>query len=320
MKSNIYFGQKNDPFILDMNKKEIDKDKLNIIEKNKGYEQDYISSLSSKYKNEIIVLKNYIQRMNEYIRKQLDMETLPSLEEGFTSFSKKLKNGGQQNEIPRDVIHEWLNNLLNVDYINPLITLYEKYIKNLEEQLKNYQNINRKYENTINTIENENNDLRNQIQISEEQLKNFMEIRNESGDSSSLIVMDREHIMKLEERNQILSKENEILVVNYNNVLNELMQIKNENAYNGNEQNNNKYNQLNQYISQLKNEKEGLQNRNKINENKINEMAKKCGALESENDRLKIENLNLNKDLNTYRQGNKNYNILLDNHDNNENN
>jgi hypothetical protein len=320
MKSNIYFGQKNDPFILDMNKKEIDKDKLNIIEKNKGYEQDYISSLSSKYKNEIIVLKNYIQRMNEYIRKQLDMETLPSLEEGFTSFSKKLKNGGQQNEIPRDVIHEWLNNLLNVDYINPLITLYEKYIKNLEEQLKNYQNINRKYENTINTIENENNDLRNQIQISEEQLKNFMEIRNESGDSSSLIVMDREHIMKLEERNQILSKENEILVVNYNNVLNELIQIKNENAYNGNEQNNNKYNQLNQYISQLKNEKEGLQNRNKINENKINEMAKKCGVLESEINRLKIENLNLNKDLNTYRQGNKNYNILLDNNENNENN
>jgi hypothetical protein len=320
MKSNIYFGQKNDPFILDMNKKEIDKDKLNIIEKNKGYEQDYISSLSSKYKNEIIVLKNYIQRMNEHIRKHLNMEILPSLEEGFTSFSKKLKNGGQQNEIPRDVIHEWLNNLLNVDYINPLITLYEKYIKNLEEQLKNYQNINRKYENTINTIENENNDLRNQIQISEEQLKNFMEIRNESGDSSSLIVMDREHIMKLEERNQILSKENEILVVNYNNVLNELMQIKNENAYNGNEQNNNKYNQLNQYISKLKNEKEGLQNRNKINENKINEMAKKCGFLESECDRLNKENLNLNKNIETYREGYEKYKKILDKHNNNESN
>ena len=320
MKSNIYFGQKNDPFILDINKKEIDKDKINIIEKNKGNEHDYISSLSSKYKNEITVLKTYIQRMNEHIRKHLDMEILPSLEEGFNSFSKKLKNGGQQNEISRDIIHEWLNNLLNVDYINPLITLYENYIKNLEEQLKNYQNINKKYENTINKIVNENNDLRNQIQISEEELKNFLEIRNESGDSSSLIIMDREYIMKLEERNQLLSKENEILVVNYNNVLNELMQIKNENAYNGNEQSNNKYNELNQYISQLKNEKEGLQNRNKINENKISEMAKKYGVLESEYNRLKNANSNLNKDVKTLIEGNQNYKKILNSQANKESN
>ena len=282
MKSNVYFGQKNDPFLLDINQKdkdkEIDKEKINIIEKNKGNELDYISSLTSRYKNEILVLKNYIQRMNVQIREHLNMEIIPSLEEGFDSFSKKLKNGAQQSEISRDMIHEWLNQLLNVDYINPLITLYENYIKNLEEELKNCKNNNKKYENKIYKIVNENNQLRNQLQISEEQLKNFLEIRNESGDSSTMIVMDRDYMMKLEERNQLLSKENELLVVNYNNLLNKLMEIKNENFYNGTGQNN--INQLNQQILDF-------QKGNEIKAQKLNK-------LQYENQLLKHQN-------NTYR-------------------
>lgn len=278
MKSNVYFGQKNDPFLLDINQKdkdkEIDKEKINIIEKNKGYEQDYISSLTSRYKNEILVLKNYIQRMNVQIRENLNMEIIPSLEEGFDSLSKKLKNGAQQSEISRDMIHEWLNQLLNVDYINPLITLYENYIKSLEEELKNCKNTNKKNESTINKIVNENNQLRNQLQISQEQLKNFLEIRNESGDSSTMIVMDRDYMMKLEERNQLLSKENELLVVNYNNLLNKLMEIKNENFYNGIGQNN--INQLNQQIVDL-------QKGNEINNKKINELKHENQILKSKN-------------------------------------
>ena len=212
--------------------------------------------------------------MNVQIRENLNMEIIPSLEEGFDSLSKKLKNGAQQSEISRDMIHEWLNQLLNVDYINPLITLYENYIKSLEEELKNCKNTNKKNESTINKIVNENNQLRNQLQISQEQLKNFLEIRNESGDSSTMIVMDRDYMMKLEERNQLLSKENELLVVNYNNLLNKLMEIKNENFYNGIGQNN--INQLNQQIVDL-------QKGNEINNKKINELKHENQILKSKN-------------------------------------
>ena len=284
MESMTYFGQKNDPFFLNINNKEIDKEKINIIDKNKENENEYVSSLSSQYKNEISVLKNYIQKMNLLVRKNLNMEILPSLEEGFDFFSNKIRNGSQQDEI-RETIREWLNKLLNVDYINPLISLYENYIKNLEEELKNCKTINKKYENIIMKIVNENNELRNQIQLSEEELKNFLEVRNECGDGSSLIVMDREYMTKLEERNQLLSKENEILVVNYNKLNNELMQIKSDNAYKGSEQNNIKYQQLYQQFFNIKKEKDILQEQYNID---YQQYKKRIDQLQEDNAKLKL--------------------------------
>ena len=305
-----YFGQKNDPFFLNINNKEINKEKINIIDKNKENENEYVSSLSSQYKNEISVLKNYIQKMNVLIRKNLNMEILPSIEEGFDFFSNKIRNGSQQDEI-RETIHEWLSKLLNVDYINPLISLYENYIKNLEEELKNCKTINKKYENTIMKIVNENNDLRNQIQLSEEELKNFLEVRNESGDCSSLIVMDREYMMKLEERNQLLSKENEILVVNYNKLNNELMQIKSDNAFKAIEQNNInniKYQQLNNQFLKIKKEKDILQEQYN-NDNQ--QYKKRIDQLQREKANLKVYAEQSKKDADTLRKTMNRYDNLL---------
>ena len=87
----------------------------------------------------------------------------------------------------------------------------------------------------------ENNELRDRILATEEEMKNFIEIRNQMSDGSSIIIMDRDHVMKVEERNKLLSKENEILVVNYNKIQNELLQLKNENQIFGNEERNLKY-------------------------------------------------------------------------------
>lgn len=306
MESMTYFGQKNDPFFLNINNKEIDKEKINIIDKNKENENEYVSSLSSQYKNEISVLKNYIQKMNLLVRKNLNMEILPSLEEGFDFFSNKIRNGSQQDEI-RETIREWLNKLLNVDYINPLISLYENYIKNLEEELKNCKTINKKYENIIMKIVNENNELRNQIQLSEEELKNFLEVRNECGDGSSLIVMDREYMTKLEERNQLLSKENEILVVNYNKLNNELMQIKSDNAYKGSEQNNIKYQQLYQQFFNIKKEKDILQEQYNID---YQQYKKRIDQLQEDNAKLKLGFESSTKEAETLKKNLNNINKL----------
>jgi len=307
--SMTYFGQKNNPFILSMNLKELDKNKANLIieEKEKGY----INNISSTYKTEILALKNYIQKMNILIRNNFNMEIIPSLEEGFASFSKKIKNGDEHSEKFQEVINEWLNKLLNVDYLNPLITLYEEYIKNLEEELKKSKDIIKRYETDLAKIVNENNDLRNQIQISEEELKNFLEVRNESGDGSSMIIFDRDYIMKLEERNQLLSKENEILVVNYNKLQNDFIQLKNELRANGIEHKDMRYDQLNQQHIKLINDYNILQGQFNVNNQKFNEIANKNDILAIENQKLRDIKIKDDNKINTYREANQKYEYLL---------
>ena len=286
MESITFVGQKTNPFIFNMNLKELEKNKMKIEKEN---ENEYLSAINLKNKNEILALKNYIQKMNSLIRKEMNME-IPSLEEGFEYFSKKIKEGEEHSEIFQDTINEWINKILNVDYFNPLILLYDNYIKNLEDELKNSKEKIKKYENIINKLVNENNELRNQVQISEEELKNFLEIRNENLDS--MIIMDRDYMIKLEERNKLLSKENEILIVNFNRIQNELIQMKNNNGNMSNIQNDMKYKNLNEKYLKLNNEYKDLQGQYNITNQKLFEFADKNNKLE--NDKFILENKNDN--------------------------
>ena len=286
-----YIGQANNPFImsldlknLNLNKNKLDNDKDKV----------YSSSLVSKYQREILDLKNYIQKMNTQIRKNLNLEIIPSLEEGYASFSQRIKNGEEHSEKFQDTINEWMNRLFNVNYINPLITLYENYIQNLEDELKKSKEMNKKYENNIIKLVNENNDLRNKLITKEEELKNFLEVRNESGDGSSLIIMDRDYIMKVEERNQLLSKENEILLVNYNKLQNEFMQIKSGIGSNNNNFDDMKYQQLNQDFLKMQNDYKILLGQKDINQKKVIEISNKNNALE-------IENINMKNQLKDFK-------------------
>ena len=311
--STTFVGQKTNPFILSMNLKDIDKNRINLIQRNKENEPEFISGLSAKYKNEIAVLKNYIEKMNFQIRNNFNMEIVPSIEEGFSSFSKKIKNGAENTEELQDCINKWMSNLLNVDYINPLITLYEKYITNLKEELNYSKSKNKEYENLITKLVNENNDLRNQIQTAEEELKNFLEVRNESGGGSNMLIMDRDYIMKIEERNQLLSKENEILVVNYNKIQNELMQLKGESGINDNMQNDNNFHQLNQQHLKLMNDYNILQGQFDVNKQKVLEVSNINSKLDNENFNLKQNVEKMKNELDTYKSTIETYKKLLNN-------
>lgn len=311
--STTFVGQKTNPFILSMNLKDIDKNRINLIQRNKENEPEFISGLSAKYKNEIAVLKNYIEKMNFQIRNNFNMEIVPSIEEGFSSFSKKIKNGAENTEELQDCINKWMSNLLNVDYINPLITLYEKYITNLKEELNYSKSKNKEYENLITKLVNENNDLRNQIQTAEEELKNFLEVRNESGGGSNMLIMDRDYIMKIEERNQLLSKENEILVVNYNKIQNELMQLKGESGLNDNMQNDNNFHQLNQQHLKLMNDYNILQGQFDVNKQKVLEVSNINSKLDNENFNLKQSVEKMKNELDTYKSTIETYKKLLNN-------
>lgn len=289
MESTTYFGQMQNPFSLDLNQKKY-KDALVLKDKNKELEEQYSLALNSKSKNEISALKQYIQKMNEQIRLQLRMELLPSLEEKLVEYSKKIKNEKELNEKYYESINDWLNQILNVDYIDPLINLYDRYIKCLEEELKNSKKMNKKYENTITKLVNENNDLRSQLLVNEEEMKNFLGVRNGGGEDSGMLVTDRDYILKLEERNQLLSKENEILFVNYSKIQNELMQVKGGNTFNNKIENDIRYNKLYEQNVILKKNNKMLQDQFNAIYKKQKDFENDYYALQKENENIKDEN------------------------------
>ena len=296
MDSITFFGQRANPFYLDINQKKYNKNEIVLKNKNNQLEEEYLQALNSQAKNEISALKQYILKMNEQIRLQLRMELLPSLEEKLVEYSKKIKNEKELNEKCYESINDWLNKILNVDYIDPLINLYNRYIKSLEEELKNIKKMNKKYENTITTLVNENNDLRSQLLVNEEEMKNFLGIRNGGGDGSSMLVTDRDYILKLEERNQLLSKENEILYINYSKIQNELMQVKrgnNYNNYNDKNENDMKYNKLYQkYLLTEKKNKE-LQDQYNAIYKKQKDFENDYYALQNQKENILDENKNM---------------------------
>ena len=296
MDSITFFGQRANPFYLDINQKKYNKNEIVLKNKNNQLEEEYLQALNSQAKNEISALKQYIQKMNEQIRLQLRMEVLPSLEEKLVEYSTKIKNEKELNEKCYESINDWLNKILNVDYIDPLINLYNRYIKSLEEELKNIKKMNKKYENTITTLVNENNDLRSQLLVNEEEMKNFLGIRNGGGDGSSMLVTDRDYILKLEERNQLLSKENEILYINYSKIQNELMQVKrgnNYNNYNDKNENDMKYNKLYQkYLLTEKKYKELQDQYNAIYKHQ-KDFENDYYALQNKNENILDENKNM---------------------------
>ena len=315
-KTETYIGGKSNAFILDIQQKNNNKEDqilLNEMNISKEKEAEIKSSVISQLKTEINSLKDYIKKMNLQIRKNFNLEIQLSIEEGFAEMSKKIKNGESDQETLQDLIRAWMNKLFNMDYINPLITLYENYIKNLENQIKHYENINKKNENLIFKLIGENNELRDKVLATEEEMKNFLEIRNQMSDGSSIVVMDREHVMKVEERNKLLSKENEILVVNYNKLQSELFQLKNENQIYGHEDSNLKYQKLNNEFIKMKNNNEELIEERDIINKKINDISNINNNLEIDNLKLKEVLNKMNYELNTYKEANERYEKLLKN-------
>ena len=320
-KTETYIGGKSNAFSLDINSNNINNDEnININEINLPNEkhEEIKSSVISQLKTEITSLKDYIKKMNIQIRKNFNLEIQLSIEESFAYFSQKIKTGEKTQDALQDLIHEWMNKLFNMDYINPLITLYENYIKKLEQEITNYQNMNKKNENLIMKLVLENNELRDKILTTEEEMKNFLEIRNELNDGSSIIVMDREHVMKIEERNKLLSKENEILVVNYNKILNELLQLKNQNQIMGNDDINMKYQKLNNEFNKIKNDKDDLFEQRNIIYEKMNDISNMNNNLERENLKLKDIINKMNNEIEIYKEANKRYENMVNN-ENNEN-
>ena len=295
MESSKYFGQKTNSLMMSMDSK---------------YKyQNYEMNGSDKRKDEEITrLNNYIQNMNYLIRKSLNMKRVPNIEEGFKKFSTIIKNA---EDIPnyQEFISQWMNDLLKADYINPLITLYENYIKDLNQELKHYKDLSEKYAKQLKGLLNDNKELMSKLHETELELKKYMEVCLENG-IDNIKIMERDYTTKVEERYKLLVKENEILIQNYNKTLTELNQLKIGNEFG---QNNNKYQQLKQQYLKLVNDYDNLKTQYEKNKQKVIEISENKNLLENNNLKLKNDLSKVEYELKTYKESNKRYENMLKN-------
>jgi hypothetical protein len=244
---------------------------------------EYLNSLINQYTNEIYLLKRYIERINKEIRQNLNME-IPSIDEVLSTITINENSAFDQN-----TLNQLLNKTINVEYINPLLSLYDTHIQNLENELKLTKDILKKKDNQLSDLVNENNKLRIALEQRNFEFKNFIEVKANTNNSESIKVMDFEYVMKLEERNNKLSQENEILLNNYTNSQKELLEFKMK-VNNTFQNNNNKalaYDELIGNYEMLKKSYDELIEINKVNQLKMFDLSDKVAQLESENNDLK---------------------------------
>ena len=291
MEYSKYFEQSANPFMMN----------TDFNYQNKKYE---MNPSDKKKDDEIYRLNKYIQNMNYLIRKYFNMKRLPDLEEGLEKLSDTIKN---PQDIPgyQKIISQWLNDLMNADYINPLITLYEKHIENLNKEVNKYKALSEKYEKQIRGLLNDNKELMDKLLTTEKELKKYMEVYLESG-VDNFKINDKDYATKVEDRCRALAKENEILVVNYNKTLNELSQLKNKSGF---AQSNN----ISQQYSKLFNDYDNLKKQFEMNKEKVNEISNNKNLLEKENLKLKNDLSKVEYELKTYKESNQRYENMLKN-------
>jgi hypothetical protein len=245
----------------------------------------YINDLINQYRTENTFLKKYIERINTEIRKNLNIQ-VPSLDEGFASLTSM--KGEEFPTLDQNVLNEWLNRLINVEYINPLFGLYDTHIQNLENELIYTKNIVKNYDSKISDLINENNSLRQALEVRNNEFKSFLEIKVNDPNEGD-VVMDREYVLKLEDRCNVLSKENDILAENYVNLQKDNLSFKQEanNTIQNNFDKINGFDNLYQNYLNLQNNYEILMNKNQTNELKMFEFADKSNKLEIENENIK---------------------------------
>ncbi len=245
----------------------------------------YINDLINQYRTENTFLKKYIERINTEIRKNLNIQ-VPSLDEGFASLTSM--KGEEFPTLDQNVLNEWLNRLINVEYINPLFGLYDTHIQNLENELIYTKNIVKNYDSKISDLINENNSLRQALEVRNNEFKSFLEIKVNDPNEGD-VVMDREYVLKLEDRCNVLSKENDILAENYVNLQKDNLNFKQEanNTIQNHFDKISGFDNLYQNYLNLQNNYEILMNKNQTNELKMFEFADKNNKLEIENENIK---------------------------------
>jgi hypothetical protein len=168
-----------------------------------------------------------------------------------------------------------------------------------------------KYEGRIKELTNENSILREQLEVKNIELK---QIFDKKLVSSNQVVYDEEYIVGLEERSNILSRENEILLNNLQKVSQQLLefQISYSDKYNESVEKIMVFDKINVNYEDLKIRFDQCLMKLQLTESKMNELIEKnaklelcCENLVAENNNLRSDNKYLEGTLNILRNNNK---------------
>lgn len=247
-------------------------------------ETDFMKPAIEKFKNEISLLKSYINRLNKEIRKKYQNE-IPILDSYQLNTQDDIKPNNFL-EISK-FLSDSFERLLNPDYLNPIFSIYDNHILNLENDLKYHKNLTLKYESKIEDLTKENLKLREKILIQSNDMKDIIETKLQN---NTIIPNDEEFFKFLEERNDILSKENEILALNYQKVSKELLDF----SLNYNEKYNESINKIELYdrleseIKRLGFLLEDVMTKNQIYEKKFMALTNELSNIEIEKNNYMI--------------------------------
>jgi chromosome segregation ATPase len=260
----------------------------NIFHENADFNNEFIRNLTDRYKKEIDMLKNYIHKVNKEIRKQLNIE-IPALTEELT----KEEN---MNEF-LNLLNEAFKRLQNPEYVNPLFKLYEDHINNLEAELGKYKQLCTKYETQITEFTKENSSLRDNLILKTNEQIDLLKVRSSGGK----MIYDEEYIKQVDMRNDLLSRENEILLLNYQNLTNEFNNFNNLYADKHKESLEKiaLYDTISDELHRVNTVLDNAMYRAQINENKTMELSEAVS-------RLEMEKTNLVSQVESLRSDNKN--------------
>ena len=285
---------------LSMSKKFEDSGDYNSMAKD-FQSNNYLKKLMDYYKEEISTLKGYIIRINnELIKNNITLNT-PNI----------IKPDGENFDDYDKFINEACKKLLNYKYLNPLFEMYDSHITNIEKELKNTKHLASKYENTIKELLNENCMLRENLEVKNLELKGLFEKKIKINDQ---LVYEEEYIIKLEERSNMLSRENEILLNNLQKISQKLFefQLNYSEKYTESIEKINVVDKINLGYEDLKIKYDQSLIKIQIAESKINELIEKnaklelcCENLVSENHNLRSDNKYLEGTLNIFRNNKK---------------
>lgn len=333
---------------------------------------NFFNSLLKKYRDEIKLLKDYINRLQKVLRRNLNIEIPFLLEAGeikpviaynnenkidleYKQDKKENENNSEKKEnkiksqydnidmvseksqrflntqinlekyqkdqnfnynlnlqFLKDYFDETLSSLINIEYINPILITYDNHVKILEEEITQMKTSCKKYETKIIDLTQENKALRENLLIKANELKDIVNIRVESTYNKG-IVYDEEYFKQIDERNNILSKENEIILLNYQKIYNEYIEFQ-ANYLEKHNENMKKVEIFDKIYEQLNQANINIDNlilKNQICENKLCELVEKNTKDEVELEAYRLEFHKLKSEIQSLTESNIFYKNLI---------
>lgn len=237
-----------------------------------------IKNIISRYNKTIESLKSYILRLNKEIRTSLINENIvfPDL----NNEENDEKDGKDNNE----KVSKLLNNFIDPEYSNPIFSIYDKHIAFLENENKQFQDKMKYLESQLSDALRENQEIREDNLYYKNELHRVLHFKVQS--SNVKVVNSEDFIKQIEERNDILSRENELLTINYQKVTKDFYDYKLQ-VHDSFQNYINKTSELNSSLNNNfdnKNYIEDLKNMLTIAENKVFESAEIISKLETNNE------------------------------------